>query len=269
MPQPRASRLDRERRQRPGFLARHLPPGTLKRKIVLWGVIPLLAVIVLYVVVDDIVMPTITRHGTEFTLPNFVEQRLIEARMELDDLNLRFEVASEEYSPGIPEGVILSQYPVAGTKVKDGRAVKFVISLGQKMVPIPDLAGQSVRQAMMDLETAGLQLGEITWAFSDTLPEKVVVFTYPSSGTEIALGSPVTLMVNHGRSADYTYVPTVVGLTLDEARTLLDSKSLRTGVITYRFEIDLLPETVLEQSEPPATELEIGTEIDLVVSTLE
>lgn len=229
----------------------------------------MLAVIVLYVVVDDIVMPTITRHGTEFTLPDFVEQRLIEARMELDDLNLRFEVASEEYSPGIPEGVILSQYPVAGTRVKDGRAIKFVISLGRKMVSIPDLAGQSVRQAMLDLETAGLRLGEITWAFSDTLPEKVVVFTYPSSGTEIALGSPVTLMVNHGRSADYTYVPTVAGLTLDEARTLLDSKSLRTGVITYRFEIDLLPETVLEQSEPPATELEIGTEIDLVVSTLE
>jgi len=268
MLQPRASRLERGKRQRPGFMAKHLRAGTLKRKIILWGAVPLLMIIVLYVLVDDIIMPAVTRHDTEFTLPDFVAQRLIEARLELDDLNLRWEIASEEYSLGIPKGVILSQYPVAGAKVKEGRAIKFVVSLGQKMVSIPQLAGFSVRQAVLDLETAGLALGEITWAFSDTLPEKVVVFTYPAAGAEIALGSPVTLMVNHGRSADFTYVPKVVGLTLDEARTLLESKSLRAGVITYRTAVNLLPETVLEQSEPPATELEVGTEIDMVASTL-
>ena len=268
MAQLHATRLDKLRKQRSGFLAKQLPFGTLKRKIVLWVIAPLLVLSVLYVVVDDIVMPIITRHGSEFTLPNWVEQRLIEARIELDNLKLRFEVASEEFSPGIPQGVILSQYPVAGTKVKTGRAIKFVVSAGQKMVAIPNLAGQSVRQALMDLETAGLDLGEITWAFSDSLPEKVVVHTYPGAGSEIALGSPVTLMVNKGRSADFTFVPKVVGLTLDVARTLLESKQLRIGVVNSRFAVDLLPETVMEQSETAGTELEINTEIDLVVSTL-
>lgn len=268
MPQLHATRLDKLRKQRTGFLANKLPYGTLQRKIVLWVIAPLLVMAVLYVVVDDIVMPTITRHGTEFTLPSYVEQRLIEARIELNDLNLRFEVASEEFSPGIPEGVILSQSPVAGTKVKTGRAIKFVVSAGQKFVSIPNLAGLSVRQALMDLETAGLELGEITWAFSDTLPEKVVVFTYPTAGREIASGSPVTLMVNKGRSADFTFVPKVVGLTLNEARTVLGSKQLRVGVVNSRIAVDLLPETVMEQSETAGTELEINTEIDLVVSTL-
>lgn len=268
MPQLHATRLDKLRKQRSGFLAKQLPFGTLKRKIVLWVLVPLSMLVVSYLVVNNIVMPTITRHGTEFTLPNYVEQRLIEARIELDNLKLRFEVASEEFSPGIKQGVILSQYPVAGTKVKTGRVIKFVVSAGQKFVSIPNLAGMSVRQALLDLETAGLELGEITWAFSDTLPEKVVVFTYPSAGNEIALGSPVTLMVNHGRSADFTFVPKVVGLTLNEARTVLESKQLRVGVVNVRFADDLLPETVMEQSEVTGTELEINTEIDLVVSTL-
>ena len=268
MPQLNTKRLDKLRKQRSGFLAKQLPHGSLKRKIILWVIAPLLVLALLYVVVDDIVMPSITRHGSEFTLPNYVDQRLIESRIELDNLQLRFEVAAEEFSPGVPQGVILSQYPVAGAKVKTGRVIRFVISAGQKMVSIPDLAGQSVRQALLDLETAGLELGEITWAFSDTLPEKVVVFTYPTAGSEIALGSPVTLMVNKGRSADFTFVPKVVGLTLDEARTVLESKQLRIGVVNSRFADDLLPETVMEQSETTGTELEIDTEIDLVVSSL-
>ncbi|MEA3296287.1 MAG: PASTA domain-containing protein [candidate division Zixibacteria bacterium] len=225
--------------------------------------------IVLYLLVNSIVMPIVTRHGSEFPLPDFTGQRLIEARLTLDDLGLRHEIASQEYSPGKEQGLILGQFPISGTKVKRGRAIKFVVSLGQKLVPIPQVAGLSVRQAMLDLETSGLLLGEIAWAFSDTLPEKVVVFSYPATETEIPLGSPVNLMVNRGRSADFTYVPRVVGLTLNEASVRLESKSLRMGVITYRLVEDYLPETVLEQSESEGTEVDNGTEIDLVVSTME
>jgi serine/threonine-protein kinase len=142
-----------------------------------------------------------------------------------------------------------------------------VVSLGQKMMPIPELSGKSVRQAMLDLETAGLTLGEIAWAFSDTLPERVVVFSYPAGGMEIPLGSPVNLMVNRGRASDFTYMPKVIGLTLYEARKRIEDKSLKVGLVTYRTDENYLPETVLEQSEPEGTELDLGTDIDLVVSS--
>ena len=239
------------------------------RRFVLWGLVPLLALFVLYMIFDDIVMPAVTRHGSEFTLPNVTGMRLIEARLMLEELNLGWEVSSQEYSPGKERGVVLSQYPVAGTKVKEGRIIRFVVSLGQKMVSIPQVAGLSLRQAKLDLETAGLVMGDITWAFSDTLPERVVVVSYPPAGTEIALGSPVTLMVNRGRTADFTYVPKLVGLTLEAATKRLEEKQLKLGIVTRRLDKQYLPETVLEQSESEGTELETGTEIDLVVSTTE
>jgi len=125
------------------------------------------------------------------------------------------------------------------------------------MVPIPELAGKSVRQAMLDLETCGLELGEIQWALSDTLPERVIVFSYPSAGFEVPIGS------------NFTYVPLVVGLTIDEALKRLEDKGLKMGVRSNRTDENYLPETVLEQSEPEGTELDVGTEIDLVVSTIE
>jgi len=269
MPQIRASRLDKSRKRQAGFLTGPLPYGTFKRKVVLWVVFPLVILLLAYVMVDSVVMPIMTRQGTEFPLPDFVGQRTVEARMSLEQLGLRHEIASQEYSPGKEQGVILSQFPIAGTKVKKDRAIKFVVSLGQKLVSIPQVAGLSVRQAMLDMETAGLGVGEIVWAFSDTLPEKVVVFSYPAAGSEIVLGSSVNLAVNRGRAADFTYVPTVVGLTLNEADTRLREKFLKRGVITYRIDERYLPETVLEQSEPGGAELDIGTEIDLVVSAME
>ncbi|KAA3633653.1 MAG: PASTA domain-containing protein [Calditrichaeota bacterium] len=264
-----ASRLSKQNGKPESLFDKYFPEGTYKRLAAIWGGIPFIILLVIYFIMNSIVMPIITRHGDEFPLPDFTKQRIIEAQAGVEDLNLSYEISSEEYSPGIEKGVILAQFPIAGTKVKDGRIIRFVVSLGQKNVAIPQLGGLSVRQAILDLETSGLELGEIAWAFSDTLPEKVVVFSYPNFGTEIPLGTPVNLMVNRGRASNFTFMPKIIGLPLDEARALLDDKSLKVGIITTRTDENYLPETVLEQSEAEGTELDVFTEIDLVVSTTE
>jgi serine/threonine-protein kinase len=179
------------------------------------------------------------------------------------------EVTSEEYHPDKPEGTILSQYPQALTKVKAGRTIKVVKSSGQKLVQIPQLAGFSVRQAKLNIEAAGLELGDIAWTFSDSLPERVVVFSYPSSGAEIPHGSRVNLMVNRGRLSGIVFMPQLVGKTYDEAEDALKKLGLKVGLVTHVRNENYLPGTVLEQSVEQATELEVGEEIDLIVSTTE
>jgi len=267
MSQPRASRLSQPHRKPDNWLNRTLPHGSIQRKVVLGAALPFVILVLSVLVVDKIVMPIVTRQGSEFPLPDFTSQRVLEAQISLSELDLKYEVSSEKYSPGTPPGVILQQFPKPGTKVKPGRTIKFLTSLGQKMVAIPNLAGKSVRQAMLDLETCGLALGEIAWAFSDTIPERVVVFSYPAAETEIPMGSPVNLMVNRGRASNFTFMPKIVGLTLDEAVKRLEDKSLKLGIVKYRTDENYLPETVLEQSEPEGAELDVSTEIDLVVSS--
>jgi serine/threonine-protein kinase len=223
----------------------------------------------LYVFVDDILMPLITRHNTEFELQDITGYVTEDAEQVLDMADLKMEITAEEYHPDKKEGTILSQYPPAFTKVKSGRIVKVIVSSGQKMVTVPKLAGFSVRQAKLNIEAAGLELGDIVWTFADSLPEKVIVFSYPASGTEIPFGAPVNLMVNRGSLANVVYMPQLVGLSLEEARAVLDEKGLRVGLITHVRDENYLPETVLEQSVEEATELEIEEEIDLIVSTTE
>lgn len=267
MNQPRASRLNQNKGHKESKLEQWLPLGSWQRKLTFWVGIPLVVLFIVVLIADRIVMPMVTRHGEEFTLPDFTGEELTEARLHLVDLNLNHEVTSEEFALNVAQGVILNQFPVAGTEVKEGRLIKFVVSKGQKQVRVPSTAGESVRQAMLDLDAIGLELGEIAWAFSDTLPERVVVFSYPAAGTEVPMGSLVNLMVNRGRASNFTFMPKITGLTFSEAKKRLEDKQLRIGLTSYRTDENYLPETVLEQSEPEGTELDIGTEIDVVLST--
>jgi beta-lactam-binding protein with PASTA domain len=265
----RATRLTQSASKPAGFLTSYLPYGSWQRRIVLFAVFPGIFLIIAGLITDKIVMPIVTRQGTEFKMPDFTGQRLSEAQISLDELELTYEIASEDYSPGKPPGTILRQIPLSGNKVKPGRQIKFVVSLGQKLIPIPNVAGKSVRQARLELEAAGLLLGEIDWALSDTLPEKLVVFSYPAAGDEIPIGSYVNLMVKHGRASSFTFMPNIEGLTFDNAKRRLGDKLLKVGVISYRTDENYLPETVLEQSEPHGAELDVNTVIDLVLSTTE
>ncbi len=256
------SRFDR-------FKTKLLTDKRLHRRLLLITVIPLAALIVLYLLMNDIVMPIITRHGSEFELPDITGYEYKDAEYILEKLGLKMEVTSEEYHPDKPEGTILSEYPPALTKVKAGRTIKVVKSSGQKMVQIPQLAGFSVRQAKLNIEAAGLELGDIAWTFSDSLPERVVVFSYPASGTEIPHGSRVNLMVNRGRLSGIVFMPQLVGKSYDEAEETLKKLGLKIGLVTHVRNENYLPGTILEQSAEQATELEVGEEIDLIVSTTE
>jgi len=227
----------------------------------------LVAFLILYFIVNVIIMPIITRHGSEFPLPDIVGMTLAEAEPVLNQDDLLLEVTSEEYHPDKPTGTILSQFPVSGTQVKSGRTIKVVTSLGQKAVAVPDLRGFSIRQARLNLEAVGFTLGDIEWTTTDSLPEKVVVFSYPGSGTMIPYGSQVNLMVNRGPYQKTVFVPRLIGLSLDEAVAKLEEKGLKAGLITRVINENYLPETVLEQSEDAGMELLPGEEVDLVVST--
>lgn len=224
-------------------------------------------VIVLFIIMNDIVMPMVTRHGNEFALPNIVAMTVAEAEPVLMEADLRLEITSEEYHPDKPTGTILSQFPSGGTMVKSGRIIRIVTSLGQKAVEVPDLQGFSIRQARLNLEAAGFELGDVEWTFTDSLPEKVVVFTYPAAGKKIPYGSEVNLMVNRGPYQQTVFVPRLIGLPLEEAQIRLEEKNLKVGLVTLTVNENYLPQTVLEQSEDAGTELMPGEEVDLVVSS--
>ena len=78
-------------------------------------------------------------------------------------------------------------------------------------------------------------------------------------GDTVPIASKVNLLVNRGRGQGITFMPNLVGLSLTEAKDLLLLKGLKPGLVMFRRDENYLPETVLEQSEEEATELEVGS----------
>lgn len=226
----------------------------------------ILAAAVAVILMDNVVMPLFVRQGREFPLPNVVALPVDLATKVLEEHGLSLVVGGEEHSPARLEGTILSQEPSGGTMVKSGRPVQVVVSKGGQLIRLPYLVGVTVRQASLTLADAGLVPGDIEWAYSDSLPPEIVISTTPEAGTLVPKGSRVLLLVNQGGNQDTVAMPNLVGTQLTQVRESLEKLGLEMGVVIRQQAIDLLPGTVLEQSEPGGVMVHRGAVIDLVVA---
>jgi serine/threonine-protein kinase len=260
---PRPKKLRKKRFS----LEQFAPESKWGRFLYFYLLVPFACLLFVYLLLDNMIMPIITRHGSEFALMDVTGKTQDAAADILEEAGLGMEISAQEYRSDKPAGTILSQYPAAGSKIKSGRIIKVSISSGTRDVAIPTLAGFTIRQARLNIEASGLVLGDIAWTYSDSLPESVVVFSYPAAGTTIPVGATVNLMVNRGQLQGTILMPDLVGKTLDEAKKALEDVKLKLGNVRLKKNPNFLPETVLEQSVEADTELEMGDEIDLVIST--
>ena len=102
-------------------------------------------------------------------------------------------------SSTVPTGDVISQAPGSGTNMAPGSAVTVVVSLGA-LVPAPDVAGLSQANAEAAIVGAGLVVGSVITANSNTVPTGDVISQAPDAGTNVAPGSAVTIVVSLGES---------------------------------------------------------------------
>jgi beta-lactam-binding protein with PASTA domain len=94
---------------------------------------------------------------------------------------------------------VVEQTPVAGVKVAPDTEVLVLVSTGpppQTTVPVPDVIGKQATAAQTALEDTGLKGREIR-TYS-TKPKGEVVSQEPVSGTKVAEGTVVGLLVSAG-----------------------------------------------------------------------
>ena len=125
------------------------PRGDRRRGIrfnILTGTLALSAIALLvgYLVVNLVLMPSLTRQGAEVRVPEVIGLSEREAERLLAGEDLRLSKISEQWSPDVPRGFITTQDPPAGGVVKRGRRISVIVSLGAQgtSVPvIPEAAG--------------------------------------------------------------------------------------------------------------------------------
>lgn len=242
-------------------------------KVILINFLIAAAVAIILLAILLIGLRQYTQHGVEITVPEITELYLEEARIILESEGLHIEVIDSTYSTKVPQGTIVEQTPLAGSKVKHGRTI-YVIQNAQMRRPVvlPELRDMSLRQAKATLSSLGLVIDSIAYepsAYRDIVLDIRMGDSIINAGTRVSEGSPVLLIVGKGQGTEEVTIPTVVGKSLDDARSWLLSHTLTVGIVQYDIpptEENKLQYIVYSQEPASGTVVVEGTSVNLKLS---
>ncbi|MFF5517492.1 Stk1 family PASTA domain-containing Ser/Thr kinase [Streptomyces coeruleorubidus] len=151
-------------------------------------------------------------------------------------------------------------------------AVLLVLGLGTgiwyinsgQFTEVPPLLAKTQAQAEDRLADAGLELGKVEHAYSDTVERGTVISSDPKAGTRIRGNDAVSLTISDGPRN--VRVPALEGQRLDKARTLLKQDGLEPGMVTREFSEGVPKGSVISARPADGTKVRTGTAVALVVS---
>jgi len=187
-------------------------------------------------------------------VPDVVGQNVNDAQRVLAHLDLKARPTPLESDTSA--GTVLSSQPAAGAQLRPGRSVQLAYALPQGQfatTEVPQLVGQSYPdQATSALQGAGLELGTVARMHADT-PAGVVLAQSVPSGNKLAQGDAVNVLVSLGPVQQRTFLPRLVGLSVDDARYLAGVAGLAPDqILEDRVNApDGYPGEVLSQSLAP------------------
>src|SRR5262245_19806667 len=166
----------------------------------------------------------------QVAVPNVVGLTQAAASTAITNAGLTVGTITTQSSTTVPSGSVISQNPTSGTQVASGSAVALVVSSGPPQVAVPNVVGLTQAAASTAITNAGLTVGTITTQSSTTVPSGSVISQNPTSGTQVASGSAVALVVSSG--APQVTVPNVVGTAQSVASIAIMNAGLTVGTIT-------------------------------------
>lgn len=149
--------------------------------------------------------------STEWTgpvVPNYVGMKyedVVKAAAS-DDSVVVYRDYNDAYSDKYADGVVMEQYPPAGSKVEqeDGITVSVTVSLGAQMRELPAIQGNKIDEAAQSLADAGL-LATAEYQYSDTVAEnRVIGYKNHVAGDTFESGSNIIIIVSKGRQQTTT-----------------------------------------------------------------
>lgn len=204
----------------------------------------LLALILLIVaMVSALTAMRFAIHGQEVTVPPLVGLGPAEAERATAGLGLQISTERQYYSPQIPEGRIMSQLPLPGTKVRRGWQVRVAQSLGPTRVAIPDVTGQSEHAAELNIRRRGLDVASMAEIQSPGIPADQVLAQSPPANAAQVAAPKISLLVTIAADPPAFVMPSFVGQPLGSVNRTLQDEGFRLGNVTVAAPAPVNPTT--------------------------
>ncbi|MEI7592352.1 MAG: PASTA domain-containing protein [Actinomycetes bacterium] len=155
---------------------------------------------------------------------DLVGQPLSNIATELDAVGLKVGDLSRVFDEKIAKDVVMALADGTPSEIPRGSGVPLVVSDGPKPRVVPDgLVGSDEASASASIESVGLKASSSP-AYSDTVEIGRVISVKPTSGSSVARGSTITIVVSQGPQP--IIVPDVSRLSVTDAATKLQAAGL-------------------------------------------
>ncbi len=209
----------------------------------------------------------------DIDLPNFVGMQYDDVEKMLKDNpynHLRLVEVREESDPDIPAGEVVAQNPTSSDeqqkKVKANQRIYLTVNIGIVDIKIPDVAGMTKNEAIEEILDVGLR-PYAKMVVDKEVPIGKTVGTEPAAGSTVQNlpDTVVTILISSERRHYERTVPSIVGLTVDDATRVLRNSDLQLGIQTE--EHDDSPEgTIIDQTPTAGSTRSIGGLVHVTVS---
>ncbi len=201
----------------------------------------------------------------DIEVPDVKNMTLNEATTTLLELGLEVEVTDHVYNDDVLKDRVITQNPDTGSLVLEDTVIDVVVSNGVHLVTVPKVAGQEFDVAETRLEKDELIVVQ-DYEFNETIPVGTVIRQEPESGSEVPLGTEVTIVISKGEEVTYVEVPDVIGLSIGEVTSVFNSVGLTVGNVSYVHHDTIPKDHVITMTVDAGKEVKEGYVIDLAVS---
>jgi serine/threonine-protein kinase len=216
-----------------------------------------------------VILPLLTGRGDIAIVPDLAGRPMEAAEEACRERGLNMTVTGERFSSEVPAGRVLEQDPPPGEGLKGRRTVKVVTSSGVQMETVPDLAGESLREAELALESARLSRGSLSRVFIDEEGPHRVAATSPQGGSRAPVGSRVDILLYMTGEPAVYMMPDLTGKDLQFVRQRLERGGFHVTRVVSRRDETRFPGTILAQNPAAGYSIKEGGTIELVVSTVD
>ena len=171
----------------------------------------------------DTLVTIIVSVGPEaFPVPYVVDLEADRGRYVITESGFNIGQILEVNDDNTPRGFIISQNPVAGTKLGPNSNIDIVVSIGPSLIEISDLSRKSTVDAVQILDTLGINY-EFVEEYSENVTVGLISHTEPPAGELITIDEVIKVVISLGLKIE---VPNLIGYTYSEAANILQNLGL-------------------------------------------
>lgn len=216
-----------------------------------------------------IYLPNATNHGDSVTVPDLtgISSSRLDSLLTYSDL--RIEISDSAYSDEHEPLDVIRQFPHPGSEVKPGRKIFVTVNrIDPPTVPLPAVVEISLINAIATLKSNELKPGKIFYRpspFSELVLEMLIDGIKIEPGTRMPKGTVIDLVVGDGAGPNDMVVRSLLGMTLDDAQSLLSALNLHLGNVTYPADADTTANHIIvfKQKPEPGDSVRVGDPINL------